>query len=370
MGGVAFAQSAPPAAQAGTPAPPDRKVTALPVIPDQEKPSTPVNPASIPPTAPVITLRGFCPKSAATSAKTSTASKDTDCKTVVTKAEFERLANVLSPKMPAQAKQKLAADYSHMMVLSDVARKRGLETTDHYKEFLAFAKMQLLAQELLRTMQEKAKPTPAEVQKYYQENAGKYQQISLKRVFIPRNNPNAKPDDKKPSDEDLKAEGEKVRERLAGGADFDTVQKEIYTANGYQTPPPPTTIPEWRRDQVPANQTSLFDLKQGELSPVMVEPAGAYVYRLEEKKMVPVETLKAEIENQLANEKFRKDVETLTATVKPELNEAYFRSIGAVGEGPMGSAGAHAMRPNMVPRPGDGRSMPVRPSIPKDTPKQ
>jgi hypothetical protein len=370
MIGIAMAQNAAspsgsgketPAAQAqAAPAAkpsPDRQVKALPVIPNEPKAEA-VNPASFPPTTPVITLAGFCPKQESTKGKaTVPASKPADCKTVITKAEFEKITNALNPKMPGQAKQSFATDYSKMLVLSELAHKRGLESTEHYKEFIQFAKMQVLAQELLRTMQDKAKPSDAEVQKYYQDNEKKYEEISLKRVFIPRNSPNAKPDDKKPTDDELKSEGEKVRERLSGEADFDAVQKEVYTSHGYQTPPPPTTIPDWRRESVPPSQMALFDLKQGELSPVMVEPAGAYIYRVEEKKAIPLDTVKVEIESQLGNQRFRQEVDSITASVKPELNEAYFKSVGAVpGEAPMGSVGPMRGRPMMVPRPGTSRA--------------
>ena len=71
----------------------------------------------------------------------------------------------------------------------------------------------------------------------------------------------------------------------------------------------------------------------------MVEPAGAYVYRVEEKKNIPLETVKAEIESRLGSEQMRGRMEELTNSVKPELNEAYFRSFQAPGPGMIGPAG-------------------------------
>ena len=337
---LAIAQTAPsPSAAAG-----DHKAPAPVAIP--ANPATSTTASDFPPSTPVVTLNGFCPDAPA-----ATDPKSPECKTVITKAQFERIIDTLNPKMPPQAREGVAADYAKMLVLADRAKKQGIEDTPHYKELISFLKMQVAAQELIRSMQEKAKPTDAELKKYYDDNASKYEEISLKRVFIPRNSPNAKPEDKKPTDDDLKQEAAKARARLASGEDFDKVQKDVYTAKGYSTPPPPTTIPTWRRESVPPNQQSLFDLKQGELSSVTVEPAGAYIYRLEEKKTTPLETVRAEIESKLQTQTLKDQVEALTSSVKPDVNEAYFKSLnGPPGEHTIGPASMSQHKPMMSPR--------------------
>ena len=299
--------------------------------------------AEIPPTAPVITLAGLCPNAAAGTPKTSP-----ECKTVVTKAEFEKIIDTLNPKLPPSARQNVAADYAKMLVFSDLAKKRGLEDTPRFKELLQFLKMQVAAQELVRSVQEESKPSQAEIQKYYDANPSKFEEVSLKRLFIPRNTPNAKTTDPRPTDESLKAEGEKARARLVAGEDFDKVEKDIYDSKGYKVPPPPTSIPNWRREAAPPAQAPVFDLKQGEFSSVMVEPAGAYVYKLEQKKAIPLEEVKNEIESQLGSEKMRANMDALTSSVKPEMNEAYFRSLGAPPPSRPGMVGPAVNAPNNV----------------------
>src|SRR4051812_24718835 len=67
-----------------------------------ETPSaTATKPASgeVAPTAPVITIAGFCPGKQAAGA---------ECKTEVSRAEFEKLAHALNPNMPEQTKAQLA----------------------------------------------------------------------------------------------------------------------------------------------------------------------------------------------------------------------------------------------------------------------
>ena len=349
--GACFAQAAPPASstQQATqkPAPPQRVTVANPA--QVTSATAPKDAADLPPTAPVIVLKGFCP-----TAPKGTDPKSDACITIITKAQFEKLVDTVNPKLPPQARQSLANDYAKMLVLSNEAKKRGLQDTQHFRDFMAFMKLQVASQELIRNIQEKTKPTAAEIQRYYDEKKPDYEEISLKRVFIPRNSPTAKPDDKKPTDDDLKAEGLKVRERLAKGEDFDAVQKDVYTTKGYTTPPPPTSIPDWRQGSVPPSQKFLFDLKQGELSDVSVEAAGAYVYRVEEKKTIPLDAVKTDIETQLSRKKIQDKMDALISSAKPEFNPAYFhgspgpdRMIGPAG-GPSGMLPPHPT-PKTVP---------------------
>src|ERR1700744_4616151 len=172
-----------------------------PTVPPAAPQSSSQLPVEVAPDAPVITIDGFCPN-----AGSGTDAKSPSCKTVITRAQFEKLVDTLNPKMPPQARQSVANDYAKMLVLSTEAKKRGLEDTQRYKDLVNFIKMQVAAQELLHQVQDQSKPTDAEIQKYYQDNAAKYEEISLQRIFIPRNSP--KPTDPRLTDDQLKAEAE------------------------------------------------------------------------------------------------------------------------------------------------------------------
>ncbi len=291
--------------------------------------------ADVPPTAPVITLHGLCPDKPAGTDTTSAV-----CQTIITRADFDHIVQTLSPNMPPMARQTLASDYARMLILSSEARKRGLENTQHYKDLVKFLEKQLLGQELMRSLQDEAKPLPSEVEKYYKDNSTRYEAIAVQRLFIPRNHPAAPvaPDAKNPpgtpkplTDSELLTQGEKLRQQLVAGGDFEKLQKEIYEGAGFKTPPPPTSIPNWPHDAVPATQQQLFELKPKEFSKVMIEPAGAYVYQVEEIKRTPFDQVKSQIESTLTNERLRSMMDNIVSSVKPELNPAYFRINGAEG---------------------------------------
>ena len=138
------AKPAPPATKAQPPVA-EKKAPAAPA----EKPPAPANSADLPPDAPVITLNGFCPKAPA-----GTDPASPTCKTIVTKAEFEKLLHTLAPNAPPNAKQQLAGEYVRSLVLSAQADKMGLEKTEHFKDVMNFMRMRALAQEFMTKIQE------------------------------------------------------------------------------------------------------------------------------------------------------------------------------------------------------------------------
>lgn len=302
-------------------------------------------PVEVSPDTPVITIPGLCeqkPPAATPSAK------DTGCKTVVTRAEFEKVESLINPNMAPAARADFANGYSRLLVISSAAHDRGLDQTQRFADLMRSVRMQVLATDFVRTLREEAKATPQQVENYYKEHQQQYEEASFKRLFIPKNRLDEKA---KPDPAVLKAEADRIRERAAADEDFDTLEKEIYDKAGLKTPPPPTGIPNWRRQAAPASQAQVFDLQPGQLSPIIDEPGGLYIYRLESKRVLPLEQVRAEIETTLSNDKFRSELESILSRNKPELNEAYFGKTSGI--------------PSLTPVPPRTPQSPVSPEEPK-----
>ena len=156
--------------------------------------------AAVPPDAVVITVIGVCPTPAkaaaakpaaaksATSAKTSaTKTADADCKTVITKAEFEQLAGAVAPNVTPQVKKQLAGVLPRFIGMSNAAKKQGMDKTPQFEQTVKFAKMQILTTQLQRKIQEEAaKVPPEDIEKYYNANSETFEQFNLDRLFVPR----------------------------------------------------------------------------------------------------------------------------------------------------------------------------------------
>jgi len=318
----------------------------------QEQTSAPATASKVAPGAPVITIHGLCPAGQTPPVQDA----EQNCKTVITRAEFEKLANSLQPNMPQQLRQKLANQYPQILFMAQEARKRGLENDPHYQAVLKFTKMELLRMELQRSMEEEAGKVPeAEVQDYYQKHKADFEEAGILRVFIPKSRqtdtpkPGATPEEVQKTREESTASMAKVAEdlhaRAAAGEDFDKLQKEAYEDAGVKTAIPPTLNPKVRRNMLPASQSAVFDLKPGELTPVINDSQGFVFYRMESKTNLPLPEVREETKTMLRNARLQAVRSKMENAVSADLNKDYF---GETQQGPTTGSG---IRPSDRPRP-------------------
>ena len=318
----AQAQTSKPAAPAKAQAPASKPATpartqAQPKA--QPKPAAePKTTQDLPASTPVITLEGICPKGATAPAA--------ECKTVVTKAEFERLANALNPDMTDQVRRQLATTYGQVLLLARTAEKQGLADTPDAKELLQFARLQGLAQVMVRKTQEQAEQIPpAEIQKYYEEHHANFEQATMRRLFIPKFKVEQQGDKPEPLDKAaVDATAQKIKAAAVAGEPFDKLQKDAYDQLGIKTEPPSTEAVTITRDQMPDMHEAAFDLKPGEVSQLFEQPGGIYIYKVEAKKTEPLEQVKPQIEQSMAESRMQTIMLEVTNGASPKLNDDYF----------------------------------------------
>jgi hypothetical protein len=355
----------------------------------------------IPENAPVLTITGVCPAPATTASKTAAAGKTTatknaaakkpaDCKTVITRKEFEKIAAGLSPNVTPQLKRQLATALPKFMAMSEAAKKEGLEKTDTYKQTLEIAKMQILTTQLQRHVQDEAdKVPPQEVEDYYKKNPEAYEEFSLDRLFIPRNKQmeaDKDTDESKMTPEQIKAKAdaekakqdqgqkdldqlaEALQKRAAAGEDFVKLQKEAYDASGMKMENPTINLPSVRRTGLPPGQQTVFDLKVGEVSPVISDNGGHYIYKVVSKNQMPLdEKTKVEIHNTLKTQRLKEKMDKYQNSYKVDQNDAYFGPANALGGRP--GPPHMGMRPSTpAPQPGPASGSPSSGNSPSASP--
>jgi hypothetical protein len=393
LGAVAWGQAAP---SAPTPAMPGKIPASAMAGPPAQAPDTA---ASVAPNAPVITVIGVCapkPKPAdakgtgatpATAAKTPAAKTPAgktpaeDCKTVITKAEFETLANNLAPNITPQQKKQLAGLLPRWIAMSDEATKKHLDRTPQFKDRLKVNRMQILSQMLQQDVQKEAAEVPEEeIDKYYKEHADSFEQFNVDRMFVPRTKqPAAESKEDQEKDKNLsedakkakeaedktKAEeaeqamtklAESLRERAAAGEDFVKLQKEAFEAAGMKIESPTVNLPTVRRGGLNAGHAAVFDLKPGEVSQVINDAGGHYIYKLNSKSEVPLDQAEKEIKSKLQGDRTRELTEKLNGSFKVETNDAYFGPGGVGPAGPPRRPGGMDMAPPRGPRSMQGPS--------------
>jgi len=316
LASIAFAQAAPPAPTAPAGAKTEQAAPAAP----EKVPAAQVGPHDT-----VLTIKGVCADSS---------KQGDECTTVIDKEQFEKLAEALQPNMNAALRRQLANAYTRMLVMSAAAEKRGLDKQPTFDERMRFDRMQVLSQLLNRSLQEEAgKISDSDLESYYNKNAAAYEEASFVRIFVPANQivnptkPNTKSAVMKPQpkagEEAMKKIAAELRARAANGEDPDKLQKEAFVAAGMTWTPPTTKMEKVRRTTLPPAHGAALDLKPGQVSELISDPSGHYIYKLLSRKALPLDSVKQEIRSALSAQRFRDAMQPFQ-TGNAELNDAYF----------------------------------------------
>ena len=338
-------------------------------------PSAPAT-STVGPNDPVITIRGLCDTPAgrrdtarAGKVANSVAAKTpADCKTIITRAQFEFLANALQPKMAPAMKKKLAELYPTMIVMSHTAQKRGYENSPQFKKLMEFSRIQVLSAQLNRAVQKESENvSAADIEKYYQENPAAFEQLSLQRIFVPKGKPPQPENDKRiegaaaavKSDGDVaKKEAESLQARAARGEDFDKLQKEALDFAGLTAPAPSTTV-KAAASEFSAAQHAVLDLKPGEVSHVLEEREAYLIYKFVGKEQRPLDDKsRADIQSTLAHQRFQSTMDQLHKDFVTTLSDAYF------GSGPAQTNSSNRRIPGPQPLPPGGVTSPTAEPVP------
>ena len=130
---------------------------------------------------PVITIQGLCDDALAPKASSS------DCKTVITQAEFERVIEAVQPNMPARTRRDFALRYANYLLMTKKAEEMSLDKGPNFDEQMKIARIQILSRELNKAIQEKvSQVSDGDVEAYYEKNVATFQQAEMERIYVPK----------------------------------------------------------------------------------------------------------------------------------------------------------------------------------------
>jgi hypothetical protein len=271
------------------------------------------------PDDPVITINGFCAGP--------TAHGDA-CTTVVTRAQFDKLADALEPGMALPLRLKVADAYARNMRMAAAAEARGLDRTPAFEEEMRFARFQLLAQDLDRALRVEANNISADdLSNYYEKNKSSFEQATMARIFIPHSRQLAAGDNderhKQAAADTMTKLAADLRARAAQGEDMDKLQIEAYARTGIERITADTKMEKVRRATLPPQHESVMELKPGEVSEVFSDPEGAhFIYKMIAKETLTLEQAKPEIRTAISTERYRDSMNAFQGKVI--FSDAYF----------------------------------------------
>jgi hypothetical protein len=263
----------------------------------------------------VITLNDFCANNEHASGS--------HCKTIITRAQLESLAAALQPGMSPELRGKVATSYARLLRMAAVAEKRGLDKTPAFAQEMAYARLQLLSQDLGRVLRQEADQVSAsDIRDYYQKNSISFLQATMARIFIPGTA-------KGTSKTDMAQVAAAMRVRAVKGEDPDMLQAAAYTAAGIPGTSPKTTLKNLRRSSLPPSHEIALDLAPGQVSEVISDPDGGhFIYKMVHRETLTLEEASPEIRKTLADERYEVVLKGFSGGTT--LNDAYFASATVV----------------------------------------
>lgn len=281
-----------------------------PILRDKDdQTSLPASASKVTPDAAVITINGLCTKPGESSSS--------HCQTVITRAQFENLTNSLLPNMKPSLQRQIATAYPELLGMAQVAETRGIENSPRFQERLAFARIQILSQELVRQVDDESAQIPeADILSYYHDHSNDFETVTMERIFVPRQSNG--------TDDKMTRVAESLRARAISGESFLSLQKDAYTAAGKTDVPPNPSLGQVKADSLPANHVSVLAMKAGEVSQVLSDASGHYIYKLDTREVQPFEKVKGDIHKILQSQRREQLMQRLRLPIVTQLNPDYF----------------------------------------------
>ena len=119
---------------------------------------------------------------------------------------------------------------------------------------------------------------------------------------------------------------QELRAKAAAGGNFPELQKEAYVAAGETDVPPNSSLGDLRLAGLPPNQASVFDLKPGDVSQVISDSTGHYIYKLDAKHVQPLSEASDGIRKVLEKQRREDAIQSVERPVTAVFNPDYFGS--------------------------------------------
>jgi hypothetical protein len=283
---------------------------------------------------PVITVQGLCERPAGSSATPS------DCKTVITRADFEKVVTAIQPNMPKASLKQFATRYVMALMVAEKAHEQGLDQSPEFQERMNLSRLQVLDVLASERMQrDAAKVSDSDVEDYYRQHEADFKTITYDKLYLPRQKESetaaqaGAPELEKKrqaSETEMKEEADKLRARAAAGEDFSKLQQDGYDFAGVKAKAPNTHFNSIAKASLPPTEATILELKKGEVSQVQGSPQGFLIYKVDDIEQQPMANVRAEITRRLQTDKLKAFSDQLqkSASENTTFDDAYFATPG------------------------------------------
>ena len=252
----------------------------------------------------------------------------------ITKAEFEQIfAQVVSQMPPErrgaaqdpQARRQLAEQLAELKALAQEARRLKIDQTPEAKIQRAMRDDQMIAGLLFQQISKDTKPSPADLQAYYDGHKNEWESVTARHILIRmKGSPVGLKDGQKDlTDDEALAKAKDLRAKIVAGGDFAALAKAESDdvgsgANG-------GSLGEFTRGRmVPPFDAAAFTLKVNEVSEPVKTQFGYHIIQVTKHDTKKMEDVKNEITDKVGPEMAQKSVEAIRDKASITYDQAYF----------------------------------------------
>jgi peptidyl-prolyl cis-trans isomerase C len=294
----------------------------------QAPPATPAKPPAAPKPA----------TGASTAAPAAASSADPIVLTIgtekITKSQFEQIFEQIVAQMPPerraaaqdpQAKRQLAEQLAELKVLAQEGRREKIDQTPEAKAQLSMRTDQVVAGLLFQQITKNVKPTPADLQAYYDAHQSEWESVTARHILI-RMTGSAVPlreGQKDLSDADALAKAKDLRAKIVAGGNFEELAKAESDDAGSGARG--GALGEFTRGRmVPQFEETAFKLAVNEVSEPVKTQFGYHIIQVTKHENKKMDDVKAEISEKVGPEMAQKSVDAIKSKTTVTFDQAYF----------------------------------------------
>lgn len=253
----------------------------------------------------------------------------------LTAGELQALLRGASPQVQQNFRAnptQFLTELARMRLLVAEAEKEKLTEQSPCREQLEWVRSDVLSQALLNDFNRRNPATPEEETKYYEAHRDSYQEAKVKVIYLAfAADPKAAQaaGRKLLTEQEARAKIESLRRQALEGADFAALARQHSQDETSAAKDGDLGVIR-RSDQIPeAIKAAIFSLQPGQVSEVVAQPNGFYLFRLEEMKTKTLDEVRQQVNQQAQSEKFREWFDSIRKSIAVTYeNEAYFSRPG------------------------------------------
>jgi hypothetical protein len=239
----------------------------------------------------------------------------------ITQEQFETYIGDLEAQQgPADlSRKKLGDNYASLLMLSQQAVANHLDSSPEVIRQLAIDRTQILSNAEFARLKAAAKPTPAQINEYYDAHLDDYDVVQLRRVFIFKKGPGH---EKGVNPEDAKPLAEAIRQAYASGSDPTKLVKDPDTVVFDGSPI------TFQHDEMPAamEKVAFAMHKDGEWTELADDPSTLVLMQLVSRSRRSLSEMTPQIEKKLQAQNLKKELDSLKKNTGIWMDEEYFAS--------------------------------------------